>query len=50
MVGRGSPTPAQVDHAIKLIDQGEQASIVARSFGVARSTLYKAMSERRETI
>ena len=47
---RRALTPAQVDHAVKLIDQGEQASSVARSFGVARSTLYKAMSERRETI
>ena len=35
---------AQVDHARRLIEGGESPSGVARSFGVARSTLYKALT------
>jgi DNA invertase Pin-like site-specific DNA recombinase len=34
-------TPAQVVHARQLIDGGENPRTVARSFGVARSTLYR---------
>jgi DNA invertase Pin-like site-specific DNA recombinase len=45
-VGRPrSLTPAQVKHAQKLIDSGEAPSAVAKSLGVNRSTLYRAMSK-----
>ena len=36
-------TPAQVAHARQLMDAGENGRTVARSFGVARSTLYEAL-------
>jgi DNA invertase Pin-like site-specific DNA recombinase len=34
-------TPAQVKHARKLIDGGEDPRAVARTLGVNRSTLYR---------
>lgn len=36
-------TAAQVEHARQLMDGGESGRTVARSFGVARSTLYEAL-------
>jgi DNA invertase Pin-like site-specific DNA recombinase len=36
-------TAAQVEHARALLASGENGSTVARSFGVARSTLYVAL-------
>jgi DNA invertase Pin-like site-specific DNA recombinase len=36
-------TEAQVAHARQLMDGGENGRTVARSFGVARSTLYEAL-------
>jgi DNA invertase Pin-like site-specific DNA recombinase len=36
-------TAAQIVHARALLDSGENGSTVARSFGVARSTLYEAL-------
>lgn len=36
-------TPAQVKHAQKLIDGGEAPTAVARSLGVSRATLYRAL-------
>jgi len=36
-----SLTPAQVKHARKLIDGGENPRAVARTLGVNRSTLYR---------
>jgi DNA invertase Pin-like site-specific DNA recombinase len=38
---RFSLTPAQVDHARKLIGQGEPPPAVAKSLKVGRSTLYR---------
>jgi DNA invertase Pin-like site-specific DNA recombinase len=44
MVGRRRAlTPAQLDHARLLIEGGESPSVVARSLGCGRSTLYRAM-------
>lgn len=42
---RPSLTPAQLNHAAKLIENGERPAHVARSLGVARSTLYRAMKQ-----
>lgn len=43
-VGRPpSLSAAQIEHARKLIDAGERPSSVARSLGVSRSTLYRAI-------
>jgi len=39
-------TPSQIDHARKLIEKGERPASVARSLGVDRSTLYRAMKNR----
>ena len=39
----GKLTAAQVDHARALLSAGEDGRTVARSFGVARSTLYRAL-------
>lgn len=36
-------TPAQINHARQLVDQGESPSAVARSMKVGRSTLYRAL-------
>ena len=36
-------TPAQIAHARLLIEEGESASVVARTFNVGRSTLYRAL-------
>ena len=44
MVGRRRAlTPAQLDHARLLIEKGESPSVVARSLGCGRSTLYRAL-------
>jgi DNA invertase Pin-like site-specific DNA recombinase len=37
-------TAAQIKHASKLIDAGERPAEVARSLGVARSTLYRSIA------
>jgi len=42
---RRALTPAQVAHAGLLIDGGESASNVARTLGVGRSTLYRAIEQ-----
>ena len=45
MVGRRRAlTPAQLDHARLLIERGESPSVVARSLGCGRSTLYRALA------
>lgn len=45
MVGRRRAlTPAQLDHARLLIEKGESPSVVARSLGCGRSTLYRALA------
>ena len=36
-------SPAQVGHAKVLLASGESASVVARSLGVGRSTLYRSL-------
>jgi DNA invertase Pin-like site-specific DNA recombinase len=36
----------QIEHAKLLIQNGENPTIVARSFGVGRSTLYRSLSEQ----
>ena len=36
--------PAQVAHARILLDGGERVPVVARSLGVSRSTLYRALA------
>lgn len=41
---RHSLTSAQIGHARKLIEGGESPASVARSLGVARSTLYRAFA------
>ena len=41
---RKSLTPAQVAHARILLDGGERVPVVARSLGVSRSTLYRALA------
>jgi DNA invertase Pin-like site-specific DNA recombinase len=38
-------TPQQADHARKLIEQGEHHDSVAKSLGVSRRTLYRALKE-----
>jgi DNA invertase Pin-like site-specific DNA recombinase len=43
---RKALTPAQLDHAALLIEQGESVAQVARSLRVGRSTLYEALSAR----
>ena len=40
-------TAAQISHAHALLASGENGSAVARSFGVARSTLYVALKAQR---
>ncbi len=40
-----SMTPAQVRHARKLLDGGERPQVVAASFGVSRSTLYRVLKD-----
>ena len=35
--------PAQIKHARKLIESGEQPTAIATSFGINRSTLYRAL-------
>jgi len=37
-------TPAQIDHARKLIDKGEARQYVADLLNVGRSALYRALS------
>ena len=37
-------SPAQLAHARVLLANGESASVVARSFGVGRSTLYRSLA------
>lgn len=45
MVGRRRAlTLAQLDHARLLIERGESPSVVARSLGCGRSTLYRALA------
>lgn len=45
MLGRRRAlTSAQLDHAKLLIDRGESPSVVARSLGCGRSTLYRALA------
>jgi len=41
---RKSLTPAQVAHARILLNGGERVPVVARSLGVSRSTLYRALA------
>ena len=41
---RKSLTAAQVTHARLLLDGGEQGAAVARSLGVSRATLYRALA------
>ena len=36
-------TGAQIDHARKLIEGGERIQDIARTFGVSRATLYRAL-------
>jgi DNA invertase Pin-like site-specific DNA recombinase len=43
---RKALTPAQLDHAALLIEQGESVAQVARSLRVGRSTLYEALGAR----
>jgi len=38
-------TPQQAQHAKKLIEQGEHHNTVAKSLGVSRRTLYRALQE-----
>ena len=40
-------TPSQVGHARTLLDSGEGAASVARSLGVSRATLYRALARAR---
>jgi len=40
-----SLTPAQVTHVRKLLDDGERPQVVAASFDVSRSTLYRALKD-----
>jgi len=48
MVGRRRAlTPAQLDHARLLIQKGESPSVVARSLGCGRSTLYRALASNK---
>ena len=42
-------TAAQITHARALLDAGEDGRTVARSFGVARSTLYAALADKLAT-
>lgn len=37
-------TPAQINHARQLVEQGESPSSIARSMKVGRSTLYRALN------
>lgn len=37
-------TPAQINHARQLVEQGESPSAVARSMKIGRSTLYRALN------
>ncbi len=41
-----SLSPAQIKHAKKLIESGEAPTVVAKSLGVSRSTLYRAHFQR----
>jgi DNA invertase Pin-like site-specific DNA recombinase len=43
---RKALTPAQLEHAALLVEQGESVVQVARSLKVGRSTLYEALSNR----
>jgi DNA invertase Pin-like site-specific DNA recombinase len=48
MVGRRRAlTPAQLDHARLLIERGESPSVVARSLGCGRSTLYRSLGAKK---
>lgn len=43
---RKALTPAQLDHAALLVEQGESVAQIARSLKVGRSTLYEALAAR----